>query len=840
MKKLSFSSVCDLRTGATRCVMATLAFSWFCSLPHPAVAQENKSDALPSTNRIELPGLQPNQQILLPNGWSLEPQGTQLELGDFPVNLAVSKDGMYCAILHAGYGPHEVRIVELESQKVISTASVPQTFFGMSFSSDGTKLAVSGGEDECVYLFGFDSGFLSKPQTLAVVAKEERYVVSGVNWLNDHELIVCGLLADQVTVLDTRNGEVRFRAQLPKESFPYDAIVNPANGLIYASAWGKKNVAVIQGTDGKLLSEFPTLSHPTEMKLLDGGELLLVACSDENSVVLLDTRDGRQREVIKTSLFPTASNGSTPASIDVSSDGKVLLAANADNNNVAVFNIGDRGKSQSLGFIPVGWYPTSVRFDQLSKTILVVNGKGLTSRANVHGPNPNLNPPATVREYIGGLFKGTLSIIDSPSPAEMAAMTTTAFACSPLDSQEKPNTENITANNPIPSQVGDSSPIKHCIYIIKENRTYDQVFGDMPQGNGDESLCIFPRHVTPNHHALAEQFVLLDNFYVESEVSADGHEWTMAAYATDFVEKTWPLSYRGGRGKLTYPSEGKFKIAEPSSGYFWDKCRERNVSYFSFGEFVSNGPTPNDPATTQVEALIGHFDPQFRSYDLDYTDIKRAERFIERWNQFEAEGNVPGFTVLRLPNDHTYGTRVGKPTPTAMVADNDVALGMIVEALSKSKSWKELAIFVVQDDAQNGSDHVDAHRTVALAISPYTRGGKVDSTMYSTASMLRTMGLILGLDPMTQFDAAARPMYASFGDQPDFAPYKALPAQVDLNAKNDALAWGADLSEQLNLESEDAADDLLFGDIVWRSVKGADHPMPPPVRAAFVFPELDD
>ncbi len=817
------------------CLMATFAFCLFHLNASPIVAQEDNPGSLPPTNRIELPGLQPNQQILLPNGWSLKPQGKQVELGDFPVNLALSKDGKYCAILHAGYGPHEIRIVELESQTVVSTASVPQTFFGLAFSSDGTQLAVSGGEDECVYLFGFDSGFLAKPKTIAVATKDDRYVVSGVNWLNDHELIVCGLLADQLTIVDSRTGEVRLRAQLPEESFPYDAIVDATKGLIYASSWGKKNVAVIQASDGKLLSEFSTLSHPTEMKLLDGGELLLVACSDENSVVLLDARDGRQREIIKTSLFPTASNGSTPASIDVSSDGNVLLAANADNNNVAVFNISERGKSKSLGFIPVGWYPTSVRFDQESKTILVVNGKGLTSRANVHGANPNVTPPATVREYVGGLFKGTLSVIESPSPAEMSSMTTTAFACSPLNSSQQPNTKDVTANNPIPSKVGDPSPIKHCVYIIKENRTYDQVFGDLPQGNGDESLCIFPRKVTPNHHALAEQFVLLDNFYVESEVSADGHEWTMAAYATDFVEKTWPLTYRGGRGKLTYPAEGKFKIAEPSSGYFWDKCRERNVSYFSFGEFVNNGLTPDDPATTNVEALSGHFDPLFRSYDLDYTDVKRAERFIERWKQFEEEDNVPGFTVLRLPNDHTYGTRVGKPTPTAMVADNDVALGMIVEALSKSKSWKELAIFVIQDDAQNGSDHVDAHRTVAFAISPYTRRGKVDSTMYSTASMLRTMGLILGLEPMTQFDAAARPMYASFGE-PDFSPYKGLPAQVDLNAKNDALAWGAELSEQLDLASEDAADDLLFGDIVWRSVKGADHPMPPPVRAAFVFP----
>jgi hypothetical protein len=339
---------------------------------------------------------------------------------------------------------------------------------------------------------------------------------------------------------------------------------------------------------------------------------------------------------------------------------------------------------------------------------------------------------------------------------------------------------------------------------------------------------------------LASEYVLLDNFYVESEVSADGHEWTMAAYATDFVEKTWPLTYRGGRGKLGYPSEGKLKIAEPTSGYIWDKCRARGISYFSFGEFVDNGPTIDSPATTKVEALQGHFDPKFRSYDLDYSDIKRAERFIERWNQFEQEGNLPQFMVIRLPNDHTYGTKVGKPTPTAMVADNDVALGMVVEALSKSKKWKETAIFVVEDDAQNGADHVDAHRTVALAISPYTRGAGLDSTLYSTSSMLRTMELILGLEPMTQFDASANPMYRSFKSTPDLTPYKKRDVMVDLSAKNDIAAWGAKQSAEMDLSKEDAADDLLFGDIVWRSVKGANNPMPAPVRSAFVFAEVEE
>jgi hypothetical protein len=367
------------------------------------------------------------------------------------------------------------------------------------------------------------------------------------------------------------------------------------------------------------------------------------------------------------------------------------------------------------------------------------------------------------------------------------------------------------------------------------------MLGDMKEGNGDPSLCLFPEPVTPNHHKLAREFVLLDNFYVESEVSADGHEWSMGAYATDFIEKTWPLTYRpGGRSKIGYPSEGNYdSVARPAGGYVWDRCAAAGVSYRSYGEWVDNGKTPDDPRRARVKALEGHFDPGFHSYDLDYPDQKRADRFIAEVQRFEREGEMPRLQIVRLPNDHTYGTRAGKPTPTAMVADNDLALGRIIEALTKSKFWTETAVFVVEDDAQNGPDHVDAHRTVALVVSPYTKRGAVDSTMYSTASMLRTMGLILGFEPMSQFDAAARPMYHSFQPNADVRPYTHLVPKADLNAKNTQAAWGAELSEKFNLAKEDAADDILFNEVIWRSVKGPNSPMPPPVRAAWVFPHVE-
>jgi hypothetical protein len=504
-----------------------------------------------------------------------------------------------------------------------------------------------------------------------------------------------------------------------------------------------------------------------------------------------------------------------------------------------VFNVAKPGQSKPLGFIPVGWYPTSVRFNPADNRIYVANGRGTSPRASPQGPNPEVRRNRTTAQYIAGLYRGTLGIIDMPDPQRMATYSKEAYACSPLREDQAP-TMVPPAGNPIPAKVGDASPIKHVIYIIKENRTYDQVFGDIKEGNGDPHLCLFPDKVTPNHHRLAREFVLLDNVYVEGEVSASGHEWSMGAYATDFVQKVWPLTYRGNPLKtLTYPAEGTMDSnARPTGGYLWDRAAEAGITYRSYGEWTTDGKTPKEPAKARVKALEDHIDPFYRGFDMNYSDQKRADRFLEELAGFERAGEFPRLTILRLPNDHTAGARVGSLTPTACVADNDLALGRIVEGITKSKFWLDTAIFVIEDDAQNGPDHVDAHRTVALAISPYIRRGAVDSNMYSTSSMLRTMELILGLKPMSQFDAAARPMYACFTNKPDARPYQHLVPDTDLNAMNVAGAWGAKQSEQFDLAKEDAADDLLFNEVIWRAVRGPNSPMPPPVRAAFVFPHV--
>jgi len=820
------------------------------------------------------PGQRPDGSVLLPNQWSLNPVGRQVELGDFPVNIAVHPQGRYAAVLHAGYSDHEIRLVDIAEGRVVGRYPIKEAFYGLAFSKDGKLLVCSGAGEELIHVFTFKDGQLSnhnrvklwEPKKKAVPAglainKNGTQVFSADVWGNSVAGVSLFGAPNTFEILmntnvgrvesapikpsadfDTAAAQKREQAALFERdaagAFPYACALDEGRHRLYVSLWAEASVAVIDLNTRKIVAHFPTEEHPCEMVLTRSGKYLFVANASRNTVTLLDTMSGKPVELISAALYPQSPPGSTPNSLALSPDEQTLFVANADNNTVAVFDVKTPGKSRSRGFIPVGWYPTSVRVTPDGTKLLVANGKGLTSMANPLGPQPGIKHPKNITEqYIGSLFKGTLSIIDLPAhhdlDARLADWTSQAYRCSPL----RPDFGVLAppeTNNPVPVTVGAESPIKYCLYIIKENRTYDQVLGDMPQGNGDPRLCLFPEKVTPNLHELAREFVLLDNFYVDGEVSADGHEWSMGAYATDFVEKMWPLDYGHNKtGKFPYPSEGTFNIATPAGGYIWDRARAANLTYRSYGEFIANGKGTNQPGRARVKALEGHFDEWFRGFDLDYPDVKRAERFIAELKRFESS-DMPRLQILRLPNDHTHGATIGVRTPTALVADNDLALGMVVEALSHSRFWPQTAIFVVEDDAQNGPDHVDAHRTTAFVISPYTRRGAVDSTLYSTSSMLRTMELILGLKPMSQYDAAARPMFNSFQPNVDLRPYDHKPATTDLNARNPILAWGGRL--KLNFSREDAVDDLLLNEVVWRSVRGPNSPMPAPVRAAFFHP----
>ena len=523
----------------------------------------------------------------------------------------------------------------------------------------------------------------------------------------------------------------------------------------------------------------------------------------------------------------------------MSKDGETLFVANANNNCLAVFDVEEAGESRAQGFIPVGWYPTNVKV--VGKKIYVTNGKGFSSFPNPNGPDPTSIEQITARhrgdaeallkiEYIGGLMKGTMSIIDLPDADELAAYARQVYANTPYN-KSKETVASGEPGNPIPTIVGQSSPIKYVFYIIKENRTYDQILGDVAEGNGDPDLVLFGEKYTPNQHKLVNEFVLLDNFYVDGEVSADGHSWTMSAQANDYLEKTWVSSY-GGRGG-TYDSEGKRAIASPDDGFFWDYCQRAGVSYRSYGEFV-------DDKKANIPTLEGHFCPDYPGFDMGIRDTVRFNLWKKEFDSLVAINQVPRFNSIRFGNDHTEGARVGKPTVFAHVADNDLAVGLFVEHLSQSKIWNESAVFIVEDDAQNGSDHVDAHRTTAYLAGPFVKRGYADHTMYSTSSMLRTMELILGLPPMSQYDAAAEPMWRCFTNQADVTPFTSVPNQVNLNDVNVKMSWAARQSEKIDLTKEDRVPDLLFSQIIWKAVKGEDSDMPAPVRSAFLNAKIED
>lgn len=830
--------------------------------------------------KISVPGAQPDGAVLLPNQWYLRPAGTQVKVGDFPVNIAMHPDGLHAAILHCGYGQHEVQVMDLATNKILSRVNISEAFYGCAFTKDGTKLVVSGAGDEVLHFFKFADGYLSEPTEIRLHPKANRGIVGGLAisadsstiyvtnvWGHSVSRVKLGPGAAEITDLSlydlkggnapapeagektddpsiTKRAEAILDTSGKNAPFPYTCVLDEAKNRLYVSLWAEKHVAVIDTKEWKEVARWESEEHPNEMLLSKNGAHLFVANANRNSVTILSTETGKVEETLVAELIPNAPPGNTPNSLALSANEELLYVANANINCVAVFEVEKIGKSRSLGFIPTGWYPTSVRVAK-GKKLLIANGKGVVSKSNRNFVQPGSKaPPTGVNEYIAGILQGTVSVLPLPQEedemeAQMKKWNSICYANMP-DAQRKIAAMDVTGN-PVPLKVGDKSPIQHVIYIVKENRTYDQVLGDLKPGNGDPSLCLFGEDVTPNHHALAKQFVTLDNFYVESEVSADGHEWSMGAYATDFVEKNWPLSYGHNSGKkFVYPAEGNFAAATPAGGYLWDRAAEAGVTYRSYGEFTTS-PTKTKAATAKVKALEGHIDPEYYSFDTGYPDVKRAERFISELQRFEKEGEMPRLQIVRLPNDHTSGSSPGKPTPAGQVADNDLAFGMVVEAVSKSKFWGSTAIFVVEDDAQNGPDHVDAHRTIAFVISPYVRHGVVDSTLYSTASMLRTMELILGMKPMSQFDALAMPMMASFQKDPDLKPYEHLMPKTDRAKLNAKSAFGAEESAQMDFSKEDAADDLVLNEIIWRNVRGAKSPMPAPIRRAWILSnDLDD
>jgi YVTN family beta-propeller protein len=628
---------------------------------------------------------------------------------------------------------------------------------------------------------------------------------------------------------------------VPVGGRPYDVVVGPTQ--VFVSDWAGRQVLVVDPAELRVVRRIPVGEHPNQMVLHRDGRLF-VACASSNSVSVIDTKRGHVVETISTALFPKAPEGSTPDALALSPDGDTLYVANADNNCVAVIDVEAPRKSAVKGFIPTGWYPTAVAVTPDGKSLLVGVGKGLQSK-----PNPITKTGGEEAggrrlpfPYIGTTISGAVSVVPVPDEKRLKEYTAQVYRNCPY-SDDRLTAAPHPVRTAVPTKVGDPSPIKYVIYVIKENRTYDQVFGDLaagpnPKGNGDPALCMFPREVTPNHHKLAEEFVLLDNLYCNGQVSRDGHPWSTMAYNTDYIARDWHLTYSRRKG---VDDDGHLQNAP--SGYLWDACARAGLSYRSYGEY---GKRVSDGAGAvrmegRVPGLVGHTCPTFgvpkvrgeRVRDTDNVDV-----FVKEYDAFARAGTMPRFVVMSLGEDHTTGTTPGTFTPRACVASNDLALGRLVEHVSRGPLWKETAIFVIEDDAQNGPDHVDAHRTVGLVISPHAKRKHVDGTQYSTVSMVRTMELVLGLEPLSQYDAAARPMFDSFTDTADPTPYTHEPARIDLNAKNDRLAYGAERSRRMDFSEYDRVDDFELNEILWHAAMGADAPPPPAVRRAIAFRSL--
>jgi YVTN family beta-propeller protein len=632
---------------------------------------------------------------------------------------------------------------------------------------------------------------------------------------------------------------------------PYD-VVRARNGLLYVSDWVDRCVLVVDAETLRTIGRIPVGEHPNQLALHPKDDRLFVACASSNGVWVIDTSRGTVQETIFTALFPKSPEGSTPDALCVSPDGEMLYVANADNNCVAVIEIESPRRSEVKGFIPTGWYPTSIAMTPDGKQLLVGVGKGNRTRSNRPEQatlDTLLAQPAREGGYrnipmdhVGTTLSGALSIVQIPDDKQLARYTSQVYRNCPysdeLLSAALPPNARKTA---IPVKVGDPSPIKYVIYIIKENRTYDQVFGDVPRGNGDPSLVMFGEEVTPNHHKLAGEYVLLDNLYCNGHVSRDGHPWSTMAYNTDYVARDWALTYSGRRG---IDDDDAGELSNAPSGYIWDACKRQGISYRNYGEYGGRVSQPDGSFRIEgrVPGLVGHMSPEFGLPGKDGKqprDTANEAVFLKEFQEFEKNGNLPRLIVMSLGEDHTQGTVPGVPTPQSCVASNDLAIGQLIDALSRSKYWPEMAVFMIEDDAQNGADHVDAHRTVGLVISPFVRRGHLDSTQYSTTAMLRTIELILGLPPLSQFDAAATPMFESFTDKPDLTPYVHEKARIDLNARNTLLAYGAERSSKMDFSQYDRIDDFELNEILWRAIKGADAPIPPPVRRAIAYRSFD-
>jgi YVTN family beta-propeller protein len=764
----------------------------------------------------------------LATGARLDPAGVSHDLGSMPLAMLVSPEKDRIVVLLNGWREQGIQVVERSSGRVLQTVQLPAVFLGIVFSPDGRSLYVSGGDQDLIYRFDWRGGAATLADSIVLAAREKgkhgtRYPAGIALSPDGRTLYAAENLGDSLAVVDV--GSRRVVQRLATDRYPYGVVVAP-DGTAYVSAWGGWTVSIFPARANGRLGDGTRARvgrHPSALALNQSGSRLFIASGSTDRISVLDTKTRAVIATLNDATPAGTGEGSTPNALAISPDGARLFVAEADNNAIGVFDLSANtagsataaGSDVLVGRIPVGWYPTAVAVD--GGDLLVVNGKGRGSRPNPARAQPGRRMPPRSTDYILGQISGTLTILPAnPSRSALAAFSQRVASA---------NGWNATRRD------GKYPPFQHVIYIIKENRTYDQVLGDLPQADGDTSLVFFPRFVSPNHHALAERFGIFDRFFVNAEVSADGHNWSTAAYVTDYVQKTTPQNY-SGRGR-SYDYEGTNRgvipeddVAEPSSGYLWDLADRARITYRNYGAFIDESK-PGDYVATKAK-LAAHTNKEFSGYDLDIPDQVRADIWLKDFREFVRAGKLPALQIVRLPNDHTAGGAAGKPTPRAYMADNDLALGRIIEALTRSPFWKSTVVFVVEDDAQDGPDHVDSHRSPLLVISPYNRG-RVFHRFANTTDVLATIEDILGLGRMSQFDYYGRPLREIWETTPDLSPYTALIPSVPLDEKNPTRGAMAEASKQLRLDKEDSSNDDLFNRILWKTIKG-DQPYPGTTR----------
>lgn len=808
--------------------------------------------------------LRPAEPVPLPTGRVITPVGEHVEVGSWPCNLETSPDGRFVVSTNIGTRQF-LSVLDAATGKLVSQTPFngevaerkkeESLYFGLDFGRDGsgrTLLAVGTGALDQVLIYELSpEGKLALVKTLdntnpAPLDKLENDT-AGVAFNADASVVYAACntgyaqedLQGAVAAIDVASGKRLWRKNVP--GFPLEVLALHELGVttkLYV-ACERDALAVLDPATGETTKRLSTGANPTHLLLSADTRTLYVSNSNSDTVSAVDTaKDSHKETYLARPAAARGLAGATPLGMALGPGEKELYVALADLNAIGVIDL-ESGEFE--GMVPTGWYPTDVA---LSRTGLLVScAKGVAPRL----PNAIASPRSN-STYILTLYEGTVSRLPLPGSSALESLSAKAMENSMLARIPQIDAMAETYN----------PGIAHVIYIIKENRTYDQILGDMPRGNGDPELALFGKDVTPNHHALAERFVLLDNFYVCAEVSADGWNWSTSGMANEYTSRNSTASYtrdgrnydfEGGNSGTPVDLQGVKDVATAEGGYLWDNAFRHGVSFRNYGSFIAFGAG----LQASKRVLEGRTCPDFQRYDMSYADsdlwvkygvniptqLKKFGRYDDpsRLNAWEREydaylrsGDMPKLMILRLPRDHTSGTAAGQYTPAAMVADNDYAVGRVVEKVSQGPLWTKTAIFILEDDAQAGIDHVDAHRSIALLVSPFVAKGTYDSTFYNTDSVLRSMELLLGLPPMNQLDAVATP-FLFLGKRPtNAAPYQAiLPSREIATAINQRTAYRSEDSGRLiSRWQEESLPDIELNDILWHSIKGTGTPMPRP------------